>query len=197
MTKYTKNEQGNYVIHGKTYELLVGSRAQVWHGTAYKTSGGLSKKELIQNKHGRIVSESKYKLSKTKGENNLFNKGYTAKKGQFGWVKSKHFTEKVKQSKKHRKSTKRRKYHGGDPTPSESTNPSQANVSPVSESPVPFSASNSIASNATLIGGRHMSRSMGRSRTRGRSMSLAATGGRNKSIFLGGNGLPPLIGSEI
>ena len=32
----------------------VGSRAEVWHGNAKKTSGGLRKKDLLKNKHGRI-----------------------------------------------------------------------------------------------------------------------------------------------
>ena len=33
-----------------------GTRAQVFHGTALKTSGGLHKSDLMQNKSGRIVS---------------------------------------------------------------------------------------------------------------------------------------------
>lgn len=33
----------------------VGSRAQVWHGTAHHTSGGLTKGDLMK-KHGRLVS---------------------------------------------------------------------------------------------------------------------------------------------
>jgi len=36
----------------------VGSRAQVWHGNAKHTSGGLTKKDLKKNpKTGRIVSK--------------------------------------------------------------------------------------------------------------------------------------------
>lgn len=34
----------------------VGSRRKVWNGTAEKTSGGLTRKDLKQNKYGRIVS---------------------------------------------------------------------------------------------------------------------------------------------
>ena len=41
---------------GKSYKRAVGSRAEVWHGTADHTSGGLHKKDLYKNKHGRIVS---------------------------------------------------------------------------------------------------------------------------------------------
>jgi hypothetical protein len=37
----------------------VGSRAQVMHGTAEKTKGGLTKKNLKYNKYGRIVSAKK------------------------------------------------------------------------------------------------------------------------------------------
>ena len=34
----------------------VGSRLKVWNGTAEKTPGGLTRKDLKQNKYGRIVS---------------------------------------------------------------------------------------------------------------------------------------------
>jgi len=34
----------------------VGSRRKVWNGTAEKTKGGLTRKDLKQNKYGRIVS---------------------------------------------------------------------------------------------------------------------------------------------
>lgn len=37
----------------------VGSRAQVMHGTAHHTSGGLTKTDLKYNKSGRIVSRKK------------------------------------------------------------------------------------------------------------------------------------------
>ena len=39
------------------FKLNIGSRAQVWHGTAYQTSGGLKKPDLRKNKWGRIVSK--------------------------------------------------------------------------------------------------------------------------------------------
>lgn len=42
----------------------VGSRAQVWHGTAEKTSGGLKKKDLTVNKRGAIVSKKKQALGR-------------------------------------------------------------------------------------------------------------------------------------
>jgi hypothetical protein len=37
----------------------VGSRAMVMHGTAEKTTGGLTKANLMYNKAGRIVSRRK------------------------------------------------------------------------------------------------------------------------------------------
>ena len=37
----------------------IGSRAEVYHGNARQTSGGLTKKDLIKNKAGRIVSKKK------------------------------------------------------------------------------------------------------------------------------------------
>jgi len=85
MTRYTKDAYGNYIIRGKKYEILCGSRAQVVHGTAYKTSGGLIKDKLLQNKNGRIVSRKKHNTAKK--EKRLVKAGYGTKKGHFGAVK--------------------------------------------------------------------------------------------------------------
>jgi hypothetical protein len=85
MTKYSKNANGKYVIRGKTYEKLMGSRAEVWHETAYKTSGELTRHHLMQNKHGRIVSKAKHETAKK--EKRLLKAGYGTKKGKFGFVK--------------------------------------------------------------------------------------------------------------
>jgi hypothetical protein len=60
----------------------VGSKAQVFHGTAKHTSGGLTKKDLVQNKHGRIVSRKKMAAGK-KALKFLTRKGYKARKGSF------------------------------------------------------------------------------------------------------------------
>lgn len=62
-----------------------GSRAQVMHGTAEKTSGGLTKKDLKYNKWGRIVSRRK--SSEAKKTRRLQKAGFIAKKGEFGVVK--------------------------------------------------------------------------------------------------------------
>ena len=45
-----------YYIGEKQYQLLEGTRQEVWDGKAYKTSGGLLKHNLIINKLGNIVS---------------------------------------------------------------------------------------------------------------------------------------------
>tara|TARA_B110000977_G_C11047063_1_gene480950 strand:- start:541 stop:807 length:267 start_codon:yes stop_codon:yes gene_type:complete len=42
--------------------MVVGTRAQVYHGTATETSGGLSKKDLFMDTDGEIKSVKKSKL---------------------------------------------------------------------------------------------------------------------------------------
>ena len=59
-----------------------GSRAEVMHGKARRTSGGLTKDKLRYNKHGRIVS--KKKSARAKKEKRLEKAGYKTKKGVFG-----------------------------------------------------------------------------------------------------------------
>lgn len=85
MTRFTKSANGKYMVSGKSYEMLTGTRAQVWHGTAYKTSGELNKNDLFQTKAGRIVSKAKHFTAKK--ENRLVKAGYGTKKGKFGYVK--------------------------------------------------------------------------------------------------------------
>ena len=62
--------------------MTVGSRAQVMHGTADKTPGGLTKSDLKYNKAGRIVS--KKKSMKAKKDNRLVKMGFKTRKGKFG-----------------------------------------------------------------------------------------------------------------
>jgi hypothetical protein len=85
MTRFTKSAHGKYMVSGKSYDMLIGTRAQVWHGTAYKTSGGLTKQHIMQNKNGRIVSRSKH--ASAKRERRLLKAGYGTQKGKFGAVK--------------------------------------------------------------------------------------------------------------
>jgi hypothetical protein len=99
MTRYTKNAKGQYQIKGKSYDMLEGSRAQVWHGTAYKTSGGLKKVDIMMNKSKRIVSRSKH--ASASKEKRLIKAGYGTKKGKFGFVR-------LNGSKKSRRSKKMR-----------------------------------------------------------------------------------------
>lgn len=64
----------------------IGSRAEVMHGSAHHTSGGLTKKHLKYNKHGRIVS-IKASAAGKKALKRLEAAGYKAKKGTFKLMK--------------------------------------------------------------------------------------------------------------
>jgi hypothetical protein len=85
MKRPVRNSDGMYVVSGKSYPELFGSRQQVMNGTAYKTSGGLTKSQLVMNKWGRIVSAAKHRTAKK--EKRLEKHGFFAKKGEFGVVK--------------------------------------------------------------------------------------------------------------
>jgi len=100
MTKrHDKGPDNKYHIGNKTYDLLIGSRAQVWHETAYMTTGGLKKHDLIM-KNGRILSKKKSHLAKT--QKHL--KGFLQPKGSgvFGVKKTKKSSKKSKRSSKKR-----------------------------------------------------------------------------------------------
>lgn len=60
----------------------VGTKAQVWHGSAKHTSGGLNKSDLMKTKKGRIVSRKKHAAGK-RALSRLRKAGFTAKKGKF------------------------------------------------------------------------------------------------------------------
>jgi hypothetical protein len=94
---------------GKTK--IIGTRAQVWHGTCKKTSGGLTKSDLMMNKHGHIVSRAKHNTAKK--EKRLLKYGYGTQKGKFGFVKI--------GSRKMRKGSKkmRKSMRGGDSSPAD------------------------------------------------------------------------------
>jgi hypothetical protein len=64
----------------------IGSRAQVMHGNAKQTGGGLKKKDLKYNKQGKIVSKKMSTMAKK--EKRLQKAGYITKKGQFGAVRT-------------------------------------------------------------------------------------------------------------
>ena len=86
----------------KTY----GSRAQVWHGTAKQTRGGLTKKHLFKKK-GRIRSKKASKQAKK--NQNLKKAGWTFKKGEFGAI-----TVEEKKTSSRKKTKKRSKGFFGD-----------------------------------------------------------------------------------
>jgi len=183
--KYQKNSAGHYVIKGKTYELLVGSRAQVMHGTAYKTTGDLTRNSLIQNKHGRIVSRSKYNTGKNKNKNNLLLKGYTAKKGKFGYVK----IGKKSRSRKHRGGTTDPSNSGGATVPNGVNSGVQEGTPNSSPANIPAEGvegvnSSSLANSAApFTGGRR-----GKKRTKGGIL----LGGKRRTIKRRGGSLPSL-----
>jgi len=108
MKRHDRSADGKYHISGKVYDMNEGSRAQVMHGTAHKTSGGLVKDKLMMNKHGRVVSRKKHATAKK--EKRLEAHGYFAKKGKFGAVRkdgSKSKGSKSKGSKSKRSKSKR------------------------------------------------------------------------------------------
>ena len=123
-----------------TFEQTTGTRAQVWHGTAKKTSGGLTKSALMMNKHGRIVSRKKHNTAKR--EKRLVKAGFLTKKGQFGFIK--------KGTRRHRS----RKMRGGE---------GEEEVEEDEEYQFPFSESDD------MDGGRRRRRGS-RSRSRSRKM---------------------------
>lgn len=69
-------------MYGGSRMQTVGSKAQVWHSTAKHTSGGLTRKDLMKTKKGRIVSRKKHAAGK-KALKNLIKAGFKAKKGTF------------------------------------------------------------------------------------------------------------------
>ena len=93
--------------HGTRCE-SVGSRAEVMHGNKHCTSGGLTKKDLSYNKHGRIVSKKKQMLANK--QEHLRKAGYSAEKGKFGYVRiPKSDAKKTRKAHKKSKAHKSRK----------------------------------------------------------------------------------------
>jgi len=146
MTRYAKTSTGKYKIKGNVYPKLVGSRAQVWHGTAYKTTGDLTKHNLMKkSKNGRIISSKKHKSAKR--DNRLVKHGYGAQKGKFGMVRL---------SKGRR--TKRRR--GG-------FNIGTLNPAPVSGMADDSMSTDALQLEAGMAGGRRRRRRSSRRRSRG------------------------------
>ena len=85
----------------------MGSRREVWNGRARRTTGGLEKRHLIKNRHGRIVSRKKHLTAKK--EKRLLKHGYSAKKGKFGYVRVSSKSRKDRKPRKKNKSKTRRR----------------------------------------------------------------------------------------
>jgi len=170
MTKFSRTSTGKYSVAGKTYELLIGTRAQVWHGTAYKTTGGLTHSDLMKNKSGRIVSKAKHNTAKK--DKRLIKAGYFTKKGHFGFVK---------------------KTRGGAPTtPSTSANAMASQLLAKMPSMPSMPAMPAMpSSNATTMkkgGRRHRSRSRGRrGGGLGASFALSPSSFDGKGVGTSGN----------
>ena len=80
-TRKNRNNRNNNMMGGAKMP-AVGTKAAVWHGSAKHTSGGLTRKDLMKTKRGRIVSRRKHAAGQ-KAIKNLRKMGYIAKKGQF------------------------------------------------------------------------------------------------------------------
>ena len=108
MTKRVKRSpDGKYHVAGKKYTILKGSRAQVWHETAYKTAGGLKKSDLVMNKLGRVVSSKKHQTAKK--ERRLEKHGYSMAKGKkFGAIKLDGSKAKSTRKRRRKRSNKKR-----------------------------------------------------------------------------------------
>ncbi len=80
MPNMTRKNRNNMMGGAKVP--AVGSKLQVWNGNAKHTSGGLTRKDLMRTKHGRIVSRRKHAAGQ-KAIKNLRKAGYIARKGTF------------------------------------------------------------------------------------------------------------------
>jgi len=85
-----------------------GSKAEVFHGTAVKTTGQLHKHHLIRNRKGRIVSKKKHAAGK-KAIKRLFALGFKPQKGKFSLMRK----GTTKSTAKGKKSSRRTRKRGG------------------------------------------------------------------------------------
>ena len=116
MKRHTKGTDGKYHTKDGSFDVLVGSRAQVFHGTAYKTTysavkpkgDALKRKHLKMNKHGRVVSKAKSRKG-AETLKRLHKKGYFTRKGHFGWVEKSPKKTARRRTKRRSRSAKRSK----------------------------------------------------------------------------------------
>jgi hypothetical protein len=73
-----RGKDGNYYINDKVYKKLAGTREEVFNEIAYKTTGGLTKDDLVINRRGNLVSKKKCiqetKINRLEGFNLKKNK---------------------------------------------------------------------------------------------------------------------------
>ena len=132
MKRPERGSDGKYEVHGHKYNELFGSRKQVWFGSAYKTSGGLTKDDLFYNKSSRrIVSLKKHTTAKK--EKRLLKYGYGTRKGKFGYIRIKS---------KSRKNKKGGKMVGESVEPVEPAEPVEEET-PVAPAPTPMDTASS------------------------------------------------------
>lgn len=86
MTELLQGAKDNGLLGGGNAQ--IGSKAEVFHGKAQRTSGGLTRKDLVMNKRGRIVSLKQQAAGK-KAFSRLVKAGYKPKKGTFKLFKRK------------------------------------------------------------------------------------------------------------
>jgi len=66
--KHLKKGKGSG-LHLAGHGRKIGSKNEVWSGTATKTSGGLTKSDLMKNKKGKVVSKKRHALGKRNFKN--------------------------------------------------------------------------------------------------------------------------------
>jgi len=87
MTELLQGAKNHGLLGGGNSQ--IGSKAEVYHGKAQRTSGGLTRKDLVMNKRGRIVSLKQQAAGK-KAFSRLVKAGYKPKKGTFKLFTRKH-----------------------------------------------------------------------------------------------------------
>tara|TARA_X000000368_G_scaffold373875_1_gene325184 strand:+ start:316 stop:660 length:345 start_codon:yes stop_codon:yes gene_type:complete len=109
---WKRTSDGGVMVKGRKYAMLVGSRAQVWHGTAYKTNPGkkaLTKKHLMQKKDGKIVSRKKSQTAKRQKNLGKYIDLARRNKGKKFQKMKKSMAKTMKKRKRKRGSKKKRK----------------------------------------------------------------------------------------
>jgi fructose-1,6-bisphosphatase len=112
LRNWKRTSDGGIIVAGKKYAMLIGSRAQVWHGTAFKTNPGkkaLTKKNLMQKKDGKIVSRKKSTTAKRQQHLGKYIDLARKNKGKKFQRMSKGMLSAMKTIKKSRKKRKKRK----------------------------------------------------------------------------------------